>query len=193
MTIETLSIPARDGFPLGATAYQPETNPTRTTISIHSATAVPQRFYRTLAGYLAQHGYRVVTYDYRGTGASRPASSRGFKTRACDWALQDMAGVVDWVRSTDRPQRHFLIGHSIGGQLVGLLPNGHLIDAMMGAYPHVTRRHVRPADIGRPGIGHFGYFRPGAERLWQAAVDWLEGVVPLAPGDGSVQSASLRR
>jgi predicted alpha/beta hydrolase len=286
MTIETLSIPARDGFPLGATAYQPETNPTRTTISIHSATAVPQRFYRTLAGYLAQNGYRVVTYDYRGTGASRPASLRGFKTRACDWALQDMAGVVDWVRSTDRPQRHFLIGHSIGGQLVGLLPNGHLIDAMvtlssqsgywrlqggmqkiavafhvhvtlplmahlfgympwswigsaedlpkgvaldwsrwcrqpgylldddrlpvdryrqfqapvlaysfdddnwgtrravdamMGAYPHVTRRHVRPADIGRPGIGHFGYFRPGAERLWQAAIDWLEGVVPLAP------------
>jgi predicted alpha/beta hydrolase len=285
MQIESLSIPARDGFMLGATGYQPDANPTHTTISIHSATAVPQRFYRHLATFLVSRGYFVLTYDYRGIGASRPASLRGFEARASDWTLQDMAGAIDWVQATCQPRRHFVFGHSYGGQTVGLLPNadqidamvtlssqsgywrlqgglqkvvvafhvhltlpllahlfgympwswigsaedlpkgfalewsrwcrqpGYLlddeqlplhryrrfqapvlafsfdddswgtrrsVDAMMGVYPHVTRRHVRPADVGLPRIGHFGYFRAGAEGLWQEALDWLEGVSPPA-------------
>jgi predicted alpha/beta hydrolase len=131
MQIETITIPARDGFSLAATCYEPDSNAVRTIVTINSATAVPQRYYKPFAIYLANQGYTVITYDYRGIGGSRPESLRGFQATSTDWALLDMAGVVDWVQTTYQPQRLFHIGHSYGGQTAGLLPNGDQIDAMV--------------------------------------------------------------
>lgn len=131
MQIETISIPARDGYILAGTSYQPEDNPTGTVVTINSATAVPQRYYKPFATFLAERGYTAVTYDYRGIGGSRPSALRGFPAQARDWALLDMAGVLDWVQESYRPQRLFHIGHSFGGQLAGLLPNADQIDAMI--------------------------------------------------------------
>jgi predicted alpha/beta hydrolase len=123
-------IPARDGFELHATLYRSADASGRVVI-ISSATAIPQRFYRHYASALAESGFTALTYDYRGIGASRPASLRGFRADARDWALADMAGVVDWVRSELRPVRLFNVGHSMGGQVPGLLDNGDAIDAMV--------------------------------------------------------------
>ena len=123
-------IPARDGFALAATLYSKGTAPSRVVV-INSATAVPRRFYQHYARALAGAGYLAVTYDYRGIGGSRPESLRGFEARSSDWGLLDMAGVVDWVRSKFEPQRLFLAGHSVGGQLAGLLDNSAAIDGMI--------------------------------------------------------------
>ena len=98
---------------------------------ISSATAVPQQFYRHYAHALAEAGFTALTYDYRGIGQSRPASLRGFRAQARDWALLDMAGVIDWVCSELKPTRLFKIGHSMGGQVPGLLDNAEAIDAMI--------------------------------------------------------------
>jgi len=124
------TIAARDGLPLAARIYG---NPTaaRRVIIVNSATAVPQGFYRHYAAALAEAGYVVVTYNYRGIGGSRPASLSGFPARMRDWALLDMAAVVDWSQSRFSPERTFMIGHSVGGQVVGLLDNMHHIDAMI--------------------------------------------------------------
>lgn len=120
--IETtdVQIPARDGYPLAATRYGPASTSARVAV-ISSATAVHRRFYRSFGTALAEAGYTVVTYDYRGIGDSRPASMRGFDARMRDWALLDMAGVLDWVRTTLAPSRLCLVGHSVGGQVAGLL------------------------------------------------------------------------
>jgi predicted alpha/beta hydrolase len=284
MQIEQVTIPALDGYSLTGTCFQPAENPTNTVITINSATAVPQRYYQHFATYLAEQGYTAVTYDYRGIGQSRPNSWRGFDVQARDWALLDMAGVVDWVHTTYQPQRLFHIGHSYGGQIVGLLPNGsridavvtfssqsgywrlqggnqkavvgfhvhvtlrilaHLfgyvpwskissaedlpkgvalewakwcrqpryllddntlpleryqqftapvlaysfaddnwgtrqaVDAMMTAYPNLTRRHIFPPEVGLPAIAHFGYFKPKSQILWPDVVQWIEETVPL--------------
>ena len=40
---------------------------------------MPLRIYRGFASYLAGRGCAVLTYDYRGTGDSRPTSLAGFK------------------------------------------------------------------------------------------------------------------
>lgn len=275
---EPITIPARDGFALAATRYEPAMNPSGTTVLISAATAVPQSYYGAFATFLAEQGFTVITYDYRGIGASRPASLRGFAARARDWALLDMAGVIDWAQAACRSRRLFAVGHSFGGQTPGLLPNGDRIDAlvtmsaqsghwrlqggrqklavalhtyltlpvlaqlcgympwsrfsaaedlpkgvalewaawcrrrgyllddptlpverfrhfrapvlaysfaddswgtrrsvdaMMGAYPHVTRRHIVPAEVGLQAIGHFGYFRPRSAALWPEVVAWL--------------------
>ncbi len=125
-----LEVPARDGFDLAATLFEPEGGSRRVVI-INSATAVPRRFYRHFAAELAAAGYTALTYDYRGIGGSRPKSLRGFDARVDDWALQDMAGVVDWVGEELQAERIFLVGHSVGGQVAGLLDNAQAVDGMV--------------------------------------------------------------
>jgi predicted alpha/beta hydrolase len=123
-------IPARDGFSLGGTVFRRGLT-SRSVVIVNSATAVPQRFYRHYAQALADAGFIVVTYDYRGTGSSRPTSLKGFEARASDWGLLDMAGVVDWAHERFAPAKLLMIGHSVGGQVTGLLDNSKLIDGMM--------------------------------------------------------------
>ena len=48
------------------------------------------------------------------------------------------------------------------------------VDTMMSAYPAVERRHVVPAGVGLDAIGHMGFFRPEAERLWVDVIEWFD-------------------
>lgn len=46
------------------------------------------------------------------------------------------------------------------------------VDAMMGHYPNVERRHL---EVERE-IGHFGYFRPSCSDLWPDITDFFESL-----------------
>jgi predicted alpha/beta hydrolase len=96
-------------------------------VLINSATAVPRKIYRGFANYLAQQGLAVVTYDYRGIGGSRPASLRGFEVRMRDWAALDASGAIDHMRMVWPKLPLGVVGHSFGGQAVGLAPNNNEI------------------------------------------------------------------
>ena len=126
---QTIQVPATDGFSLAACLHAAGERH-RNVVIVSSATAVPQRFYRHFAASLARAGYSAVTYDYRGIGASRPASLRGFDAVMRDWALKDMAGILAWTRDELRPERIFMVGHSVGGQVPGLLENAG-VDGMI--------------------------------------------------------------
>lgn len=123
------AIPARDHHRLEATRYGDPS--ARDWVIINSATAVPRRFYRHFAAALAEQGYGVLTYDYRGIGGSRPESLRGFQARTRDWVLLDMSAVVRWARDHGADGKLFLIGHSVGGQLAGLLDEPDAVDGMV--------------------------------------------------------------
>jgi predicted alpha/beta hydrolase len=124
-----VTIPARDGYPIVGTLHR-ATHESGRVVVINSALAVAGRFYRHLAAGLAEAGYTALTWDYRGIGASKPERLRGFPATARDWALSDMAGVVDWVTAELEPDRIFFIGHSLGGQVAGLLDNAESLDGM---------------------------------------------------------------
>lgn len=128
----TERIIARDGYELAASVFLPENDSGRTVV-VSSATAVPRGFYRRFAQHLAAAGQTVVTYDYRGIGDSRPESLRGFHAETRDWAMLDMASVFDWADSRFGADRLFVVGHSVGGQLAGLVDNADLIDGMVTA------------------------------------------------------------
>ncbi|MEM6294715.1 MAG: alpha/beta fold hydrolase [Myxococcota bacterium] len=125
---QTVSIPARDGYELAGSWWGPD-DPARV-VMINAATAVPRRFYRHFAASLVDEGYGVLTYDYRGIGDSAPASLRGFRARMRDWGMLDMAGALDWVRSRHRGAGISMVGHSVGGQLAGLLDNAEEVDGI---------------------------------------------------------------
>ena len=115
-----VTLTAADGFQLGAARYE-AVGERRGSIVIAGATAVPQGFYRRFADHAARRGFTVLTFDYRGSGRSRPADLRGFRMDFRDWGRLDLAAAVDSMAAEGGPVH--LIGHSYGGHAIGLLPN----------------------------------------------------------------------
>ncbi len=157
--MKTLQIPALDGFLLEASLFPalPCGDP-RGVVVMAAATATPQGFYRGFAEHLAAQGWEVLTFDYRGIGKSRPRSLRGFQAGYLDWAEQDLAAVIDW--AAPRGPVH-LMGHSFGGQALGLLPRPEL---------------VRSLCTFGTGCGHHSYM-PRAEQLKVLAIWQVLGPV----------------
>jgi predicted alpha/beta hydrolase len=129
--IDDITFPAADGYLLGASLFLPR-GAKRHAVLINSATAVPRKIYRSFAGYLARRGCAVLTYDYRGTGDSRqkalvgynqPKSLVGFKATMSDWATLDATAAVAWMRERYKTLPLNYVGHSFGGQALGLLAN----------------------------------------------------------------------
>ncbi|HET8644793.1 MAG TPA: alpha/beta fold hydrolase [Vicinamibacteria bacterium] len=123
-----------DGFALAATAFG-DPAPARAGVLIVPAMGVDQRYYAPFAEWLAGQGYFVACFDYRGLGRSRPPqyrrSLRGFEADVVTWATRDVPALVDFVcrRVPGRPL--LWVGHSLGGQILGLVPNRQRVRAML--------------------------------------------------------------
>ncbi len=123
-----------DGFALAATTYgDPVT--CRAGVLIAPAMGVEQHYYAAFAQHLVQLGYWVVSFDYRGMGASRPAqfkhSLKGFEADVRMWAERDCAAMVAHMSAQLQDKRVLWVGHSLGGQIFGLVPNREQVSAMV--------------------------------------------------------------
>jgi predicted alpha/beta hydrolase len=174
--VDDITFPAADGYLLGATLFLPR-GAKRQAVLINSATAVPRKLYRGFAGYLARRGCAVLTYDYRGTGGSRQKSPvgynqqrllAGFKATMSDWAALDVTAAVAWMRERYKSLPLSYVGHSFGGQALGLLPNNSevsralLIAAQAGywklmASPERYRVYAMLNFVGTPLTRLLGY------------------------------------
>lgn len=122
----TIAFTAADGYPLSGLLYAPPEP--HASIVVSSATGVPQGFYRRFAEYAAQQGFQVLTFDYRGIDASSPQSLKGFRMSYLDWGRHDLSSAIDVLAKDGLPI--YMIGHSYGGQALGLTRNHHLVKAM---------------------------------------------------------------
>ncbi|HEX3130460.1 MAG TPA: alpha/beta fold hydrolase [Thermoanaerobaculia bacterium] len=173
-----LRIPARDGFKLAATLFEPAGGWSTgdggkdALVLISPATGAPRGYYEPFARFLSDRGFAVLAYDYRGMGDSRPKSLRGFRASMHEWGEEDLAGVIAWVVRHVQPSRLLGVGHSVGGQLVGLAENNQRFDALMtvasqsgwyGHWPESKRRSLAFRwHVGVPLISRiFGYV-PGS-------------------------------
>jgi predicted alpha/beta hydrolase len=126
-SVATQPFTASDGYPLIGTLYTPE-HGIKANIVLCSATGVPQAFYRRFAEYATQFGYQVLTFDYRGVAQSAPKQLKGFKMSYLDWGTLDLAAAIDFLAQDPIPL--FMVGHSYGGQALGLAPNHAKVTAM---------------------------------------------------------------
>lgn len=124
-------IPATDGFLLDAELYTLEQANSKGLIIVHEGTAIPKKLYQPYAKYLAEQGYDVLCYDYRGVGKSKPKKLKGFAASIIDWAQLDMTGVINWATHHYPKHKKFIIAHSMGGQIIGLVENIHQIDKIV--------------------------------------------------------------
>jgi predicted alpha/beta hydrolase len=205
---DDISLPATDGYLLGATLFLPR-GAKRHAVLINSATAVPRKIYGGFASYLARRGCAVLTYDYRGIGGSRPKAPAGdgrpkslvgFKASMSDWAALDVTAAVAWMRQRYQALPLAYVGHSFAGQALGLLANNSevsralLIAAQAGywklmASPERYRVYVLLNFVGRSPHPVAGLrARMGRPRRGSA-----EGRVSAMGRLGDAEALSVRR
>jgi predicted alpha/beta hydrolase len=162
------------GEHVSALVYEPE-GAVLGNVLIHSATACPQRFYADFARELASAGLRVISYDYRGVGLSRPADLRACTVTLADWALVDARAMHQHVQEHYPEEPLGLVGHSFGAQLLGLVDEAAAADAAVF--------------VG----GQFGYFghwpQPQAaalRALWQVVVPTLTATFGYLPSQAGL-------
>src|SRR4051812_43381170 len=108
-----ITLSAADGYAIGAATFG-----SGRPVLIMPATGVPQSYYAKFAAYLAQRGFSVLTFDYRGIGRSLSSDIREHPARMRDWATLDAAAAFDSLKGDI-----CVVGHSFGGQALGLLPD----------------------------------------------------------------------
>jgi predicted alpha/beta hydrolase len=128
---------ARDGRGLAANWFEAPAGARRGALVMNAATGFPQTFYFKLAAYLAERGYDTLVYDYRGMGLSIPAGAGPSvparlaeeTARMSDWGRLDMPAALDAAARRAQGLPVVTLGHSVGGQFLGLLPNHSLARA----------------------------------------------------------------
>jgi predicted alpha/beta hydrolase len=132
-------------------------------VVIGGAMGVRQDYYAPFAQWLAGQGWRVTTFDYRGHGRSLPEgrSLRGVQADLFDWA-RDYEAVIDHAHAALPDAPLYLLGHSLGAQLPGLLANQHKISGMLSV------------------AAGSGYWRENAPKLRRTIWYFWWVLVPLA-------------
>jgi predicted alpha/beta hydrolase len=127
--MKKMTITSSDGVALAARVFEPE-GPAEGNVVVGGAMGVRQDYYAPFAQWLAEQGWRVTTFDYRGSGDSAPASLRGFKADLFDWT-RDYEAAIDHAAAAMPGARLYLLGHSLGAQLPGLLANQEKVSGLL--------------------------------------------------------------
>jgi predicted alpha/beta hydrolase len=157
-----MQIVSSSGVPLASRVYEPE-GPARASVVIGGAMGVRQGYYAAFAEWLASRGFVVWTFDYRGSGDSLPerTSLRGFKADLFDWA-RDYEAVIGSAKAGLPAAPLYLIGHSLGAQLPGLLKKPEQVDGLVSI------------------AAGSGYWRDNAPQLRRMILYFWYLLVPLA-------------
>lgn len=165
------SIDNGNGHQLSSYWY-PAAGTPRGAVLIAPAMGVKQRFYATFAGWLAEQGYLVVTFDYLGMGRSRHVPLRQLQVDILDWARHDCSAVLAEVADAAGELPLYWIGHSVGAQILPLV-DGH-------------DRLSRIVTIAA-GSGYWRENSPQIRRkawlLWHGLAPVLTAVAGYFPGD----------
>lgn len=158
--MERVTLEASDGMRTAGRVYEPPGTP-QGSVVIGGAMGVRQAFYAAFAHWLASQGWRVTTFDYRGSGDSAPRSLRGYQADLFDWT-RDYEAAIDHAHAALPDAPLYLLGHSLGAQLPGLLSNQHKVGGLLSV------------------AAGSGYWRENAPRL-KRVVPWFWFVlVPVA-------------
>ena len=182
------TLTAADGRELAACWFEPYEPPHAVAV-VSAAGGVPQGYYRAFAQWLAARGYAVLTYDYRGIGASCQGPLRQDPARMTDWAVRDMsaalAAAADRADQGGRADRADRGGRGERGEVGGrsgrlpLLLVGHSFGGNCAAFAHGVQRAdallMVASGTGEPRL----YPWPQRALLLIAFRLWLPALLPL--------------
>ncbi|WP_295683760.1 alpha/beta fold hydrolase [uncultured Nevskia sp.] len=175
------------------------TQPPRSVVVIAPATSVLSRYYARFAAFLCSRGHDVVTFDYRGIGGSRHGALRGLEAGWLDWG-SDLEAVLSYVRSAFPAHPIDVVGHSVGGFLIGMAPSAlHVRRIFTVGAQYAYWRDYTPSErrgmllrwhLLMPAIVALAGYLPAKRLGWME--DTPKGVVRDWSGMGSRFENSLR-
>ena len=177
-----------DGVEIAAHWYEPgpQAGAARAVAVIGAATGVSQGFYRAFAAWMAQRGYAVLTFDYRGMGASRRGPIGAETATMRDWAQQDMSAALAAAtqrRRTAAGARLPLmwVGHSFGGHGLGLARGLGELDAVLTVAAQLGDWRLWPGVHRWITAYYFHLLLPTVAHLFGHAPGWAlgGGAMPL--------------
>lgn len=127
--VKQKTIKCSDSVELVATIYEP-TITVKGAVMMAPATGIKRQFYANFAHYLANNGYGVITFDNRGIGGSSTGPVTQNAASLQCWGEKDMPAVLEYLQQTFPQTKYHLVGHSAGGQLIGLIHNAKDISSM---------------------------------------------------------------
>ncbi|MFK3742325.1 alpha/beta fold hydrolase [Pseudomonas psychrophila] len=159
--------------PTRHTVIGPDANPVQLTVhgaigtalavvQINPATAVTERMYFPFAQFLAENGFTVITYNYRGVGRDGP-HPKDVKSGFTTWADNDVEAVTQWASEHYPGLAHMAVGHSFGGHAIGLCASSRTLSAAVTICSQA---------------GCLRFIKPGMERLKVSIL--LKLIGPLA-------------
>ena len=117
--MKELILNTSDHIPLSVKVFEPKISNGKLLL-INSATGVKQQIYFSFSKYLAENGFTVFTYDYRGIGESKPKKMRGFDASMRIWGTIDFKTVTDFIEIEYPTYNKFSLGHSVGALILGM-------------------------------------------------------------------------
>ncbi len=187
---QDIQISTPDGVSLAATLFLPlpSAPAPKAAVLISSGTGFPKAFYQLFAAYGASRGFACMTYDYRGIGGSAPADMRGCQADIIDWGTRDAPAALAFLAQRFDGVPIFTLGHSVGGQIIGLMDNHDLASAHAfvavgnGYMPYHWPRYW-PLELlffyilGPLSLLHHGYIKgpdywPGASMPRKVFLQW---------------------
>ncbi|HXF78929.1 MAG TPA: alpha/beta fold hydrolase [Usitatibacter sp.] len=123
---------AADGYELAVTRF-PAQGAAWATMCIAAAMGVKRDFYAPIARFFAGNGIHVLTFDYRGMGGSRRGSLAALDADIRTWAEKDLAAMLVEARNPDPYLPLVFVGHSLGGQVIGVTPGSDAVRAVVTA------------------------------------------------------------
>lgn len=145
---------------IAARFYEPLGAP-KAAVVIGGAMGVKQDYYAAFAQWLASQGYLVASFDYRGMGDSQHRHLRGFHADLFSWT-DDFDTVIAAIAERAGEVPLYLIGHSLGAQLPGLLKHRDRIDGLVSV------------------AAGSGYWRDNAPQLKRIVLYFWHVLVPVA-------------
>lgn len=124
-----ISVTCTDGVDLSAALFQPQVQ-LKAAVMIAPATGIKKTFYYALASFLSEAGYGVICFDNRGIGQSHQGKINDVDASLINWGKLDMTAVLERLKIHFPDVSYHLIGHSAGGQLLGLMGNSLEIKSM---------------------------------------------------------------
>ena len=118
---QPLSFAARDGRALAGLLLAAASP--RGALLVNGATGFKREFYLKFAAYCAGRGYHTLLHDYRGIGASAGTPLERDTARMSDWGRLDMPAALAALGARCPGLPLVTLGHSVGGQLIGCMPN----------------------------------------------------------------------
>lgn len=138
---EAFTLTCKDGYSLSARFYaQRGANLNSLPVLICPATGITKQFYHSFAAWLSEQGYNVLVFDFRGIGDSLHGPLSQSSASIVQWGQLDIPAAIDTLLNKTGAQQVILLGHSAGGQLLGIVPNHDKVAkviAVSGSTGHV--------------------------------------------------------